>query len=226
MTAPSLTPPALRNQPPYGERLELDVLVDGELNGSTVLLRGRGVLDEPNGRSDATFRVEQLPGDIHPAGLGAFLFTGYPNACNCGIAGSNPFAYGNYHYRRVYTYAKSSRETILHMRCTRQTGPARLVAHFTLGGHTPDLRAAASVAPIYEEWTRTGRRLRGSFAVQWFDRDGQSLAEAATESAYHSVNPLTGADPVYRYIALTTHGARAGRFRVVQDSHLVSSPLG
>lgn len=204
--------------------LELNVVIDGILNNCPVLIDGTGTLDEYHGISKGSFDIVHLPDDIEAAALGAFLFTGYPNSCDCQSAGLvNPFVGHDYWYTRSYNFKGSSAKVELRMACTLSS-ERLLTAHFSLSGKMPALRDVQQVSPISETWIATEAGLDGRFDVCWLSDDGQTLAEAETHSNYHIADWSIGSGPysLHRDIRLTSTTEAARRFSVYQVSALIA----
>ena len=86
----------------------------GTLDHESIELRGVGTIDENEGLTEGTFEIVALPDHVDPHSLGAFLFTGYPNACRTHETGfKNPFSGGSYNYTRQYSFQRSQQRATL-----------------------------------------------------------------------------------------------------------------
>lgn len=210
-----------------GRILDLRVLISGIINGRDLRATGTGKLDEASGKSVAEIDIEELTPEVNPMSLGAFLFTGYPNSCDCSEAGvENPFIGDRYEYRRRYEFSDSA-TVLLDMKCEVSRGEL-MEAHFHLEGKMPTAACdAVSVSPIYELWSAMSGTLFGGFSVAWQDSEGDSVMAATTSSTYSIPNSdvrLHQFRPVFRHIDLKVSSVRTLGFRVDQTSALIPVP--
>ncbi len=207
--------------------LRFSTLLVGEINGgSQIDLRGSGTIDEIAGYTCGDFIIRELPIEVDPRALGAFLFTGYPNSCRTDGAGvANPFCGGNYRYSREYSFAPSGHVAILEVTCELVDDGSRLRSEFRLSGDLPSLGQISSVSPIFELWSPRDLIIDGAFGVAWIGAGPDRVVQTA--QAYSRYEPvhieLLNGKPKHRFLELQSSILSDGSLRVTQHSALVAS---
>lgn len=196
-------------------------VLTGALNGEPLDLVGKGTIDEENGLTDGRYEVRQLPADLDPRSLGAYLMTGYPNSCaTSGAKVGNPFSGSGYVYRRDYMFDTGER-ACLRMRC--ELSDHGLESYFHLEGETPSLKDVTGLADIHELWDPKSNHIKGRFDAVWL-RGNSAAARATATSCYEAVDVtrLRG-ERKYRRLELDSRIEGESELVIVQRSELVAA---
>jgi hypothetical protein len=208
------------------ELLEFSTALVGTLNHEEIHLLGSGIIDERSGFTEGRYEVHKLPGDVDPRSLGAFLLTGYPNACRTSETDvDNPFSGGGYTYKRHYSFSRSRKEALLEVHCDLSADQRSLKSVFTLSGGIPSFGGVQGVAPIYELWSPSADIIDGVFNVAWLSDGQDAVIEIATaHSSYEPVQAeLLRGKPKHRFIKLESEIDDSGCLALRQHSNLANA---
>jgi hypothetical protein len=205
--------------------LDFETELVGEVDGAKIRLLGEGTINEGVGWTEGTFDIIDLPDDIDPRSLGAFMFTGYPNSCQMDAPQNvNPFWGGDYRYARCYSFSESGSVVNLDVRCNVDRKRRRLTSVFAISGDMPRLGPIVGVSPIYEVWRPGAESIDGSFVVSWLGEETGEVKESARADSKYSPVDLSAlmGHTKRRYISLNSHVDPRGQLVVRQSSHLTS----
>jgi hypothetical protein len=163
--------------------LQYEALIRGHLNGESLIVDGRGLIDQDKGLVEGRYRLVAFPAGVDPLVLEAVALTGYPSVCRASPGTTNPFHGGDYIYKRVVNFGPSGR-IAYRAACTinRQSRRRFLVSTFNVSAElrTPPLLGDTS---LIETWTAAGgRRLDGNFSIEWQLKSGGLLSALATSN--------------------------------------------
>jgi hypothetical protein len=197
-----------------------DAIAYGQINDAAFRLNGNGTFDQPNGRVNGLYEIEDLPPGIDALIFNAVLITGYPSVCKSSPLLTNPFQIGSYSYRREIAFDSGER-LVYTADCSVVDSSSTLHSTFVLGGTVP-ARKLASTDPLTETWTPLqSAKIEGEFRMSWVGSDGQRLSGTARTmySLPTSALPLNRRHT--RSIQITNTRPTQNRFTVSQTSNLV-----